>query len=118
MLINQQLRIGDEVVLEVSVPRTPCATFAGHLGVRGWARRFAQHGRCGVYLRVVLPGVIRAGDVIEVQPAPGHGVDMRTAFAAALGNDEAAAQVVAAACLPPLYHERLEQRLAVRDVTS
>lgn len=115
MLINQRLRVGPQVVLEVSVPRTPCVTFAAHLGEPGWVRRFAAHGRCGVYLRVVVPGTVRAGDAIVLEERPGHDIDMITAFAAALGDDEAARRVVEAACLPQMYHQRYVRRLAARS---
>lgn len=116
LLINQRLRVGEQVELEVSVPRTPCATFAGHLGERGWVKRFAAHGRCGVYLRVAVPGVVRPGDAIQVLDPPGHDIDMITAFASALGDDEAARRVYEAHVLPPMYHERLVRRLAPRGV--
>lgn len=112
LLINQRLRVGDEVVLEVSVPRTPCVTFAGHMRERAWVRRFAERGRCGVYLRVAVPGTIAAGDLVEVLEPPAHDVDMLTAFAAAMGDDAAARRVVDAACLPAMYHERHVRRLA------
>lgn len=112
LLINQRLRVGEEVVLEVSVPRTPCATFQGHLGERAWVRRFAERGRCGVYLRVVVPGVVRPGDAIEVLEPPDHDIDMLTAFASAMGDDEAGRRVYDAAVLPPMYHQRLVRRFA------
>ena len=114
LLVNQRIRVGDDVVLEVSVARTPCSTFAGHLGERGWLRRFTERGRCGVYLRVVAPGTVRAGDAVEVLEPPDHDVDMRVAFAAAMGDDEAAARVVAAGCLPRMHHDRLAARLRAR----
>ncbi|MGO0575099.1 MOSC domain-containing protein [Ornithinimicrobium panacihumi] len=120
--INQRLRIvpasrdrqapEDEVVLEVSVPRTPCSTFAIHMAEPGWTKAFAQRGRCGVYLRVIRPGIIRPGDRIEVLPPPDHDVTMRIAFAAAMGDDDAAAEVVSAGCYPAMYHDRLVRRLA------
>lgn len=114
LLLGQRVRVGEEVVLEVSVARTPCATFQRHLGEPAWVRRFGEHGRCGTYLRVVVPGTIRAGEAITVMEPPDHDVDMLTSFAAAMGDDEAAARVVAARCLPPMYHERLVARLAAR----
>lgn len=114
LLVNQRVRVGEEAVLEVSVPRTPCATFTGHMGERAWARRFTERGRCGVYLRVAVPGVIVPGDLVEPLEPPPHDVDMRTAFAAAMGDDEAARRVVQARCLPSIYHERHVQRLAAR----
>ncbi|SOC52512.1 MOSC domain-containing protein [Ornithinimicrobium cerasi] len=114
LLINQRLRVGEDVVLEVSVPRTPCATFTAHLGERGWVRRFTDRGRCGAYFRVVAPGVVRAGDPVELLEPPDHDVDMLTAFAAAMGDDDAAARVVAARCLPAVHHEKLARRLGTR----
>ena len=114
LILNQRLRVGEDVVLEVSIPRTPCATFSGHLREKAWARRFTERGRCGVYLRVVVPGVVRTGDAVDPMEPPGHDVDMMTAFAAAMGDDAAAARVVAARCLPAMYHERMVQRLGAR----
>lgn len=114
LLLNQRVRVGADVVLEVSVPRQPCATFQRHLGEPGWNRRFSARGRCGIYLRVCSPGDVCPGDSIEVLHPPTHGVDMRTAFAAAMGDDAAAARAVAARCLPQMYHDRLVQRLAAR----
>ncbi|WP_131103941.1 MOSC domain-containing protein [Ornithinimicrobium sufpigmenti] len=112
LLINQRVRVGDEVVLEVSVPRTPCATFQRHLGERAWVRRFTERGRCGSYFRVVVPGQVRPGDLVEVLEPPAHDVDMRTAFASAMGDDDAGRRVLEARCLPPMYHERLVRRFA------
>lgn len=111
ILVNQRVRLGD-VVLEASVSRQPCATFARHLGVPGWVKRFARHGRCGAYFRVVTPGVIHAGATIEFLGRPGHDIDLATLFAAEMGDDEAARRVVGAAVVPAHWHDRLAQRLA------
>ena len=54
LLINQRVRIGT-AVLEVSVPRQPCATFSGWLGERGWLKRWTARGDCGTYLRIISP---------------------------------------------------------------
>src|SRR5947207_6639611 len=35
-VIGERWRLGDTVVVEVSVPRIPCRTFAGWLGERRW----------------------------------------------------------------------------------
>ena len=106
ILINQRLHIGS-AVLEVSVVRQPCRTFAGWLGERGWVKRFSERGHCGAYLRVIEPGCIAAGDAVELVGRPGHSIDMLTAFRAAQGDKVAARRVVDAGCLPSMYHERL-----------
>lgn len=113
--VNQRVRIGT-ALLEVSVARTPCRPFAAHLGERGWIKRFAARGRSGTYFRVVEPGRIRPGDEIELRDAPAHDIDIRTVFAAAMGDDDAARRVVDAACLPILYHDRFTERLAARRI--
>jgi MOSC domain-containing protein YiiM len=70
------------VVLEVSDPRTPCSTFAGFMGLRGWVRRFALAERPGAYLRVVTPGELSAGDAVGVSPGPPDVPTVREVFAA------------------------------------
>ncbi|WP_150957693.1 MOSC domain-containing protein [Microbacterium testaceum] len=71
--IGEVWRIGDTVEVEVTSPRTPCATFARWVGgsaARGWVKRFSDEGRLGAYLRVRRAGEIRAGDAIEVLSSP------------------------------------------------
>ena len=41
-LIGDRWAVGDEVVLEVTGPRIPCATFAARMGIRGWLKTFAR----------------------------------------------------------------------------
>jgi len=71
--IGDVWRIGERVELEVTMPRTPCQTFARWVGgpdERGWVKRFASARRLGPYLRVRRGGSIRAGDSIVVDAAP------------------------------------------------
>lgn len=108
-LINQRFRIG-EAELEVSVPRSPCRTFAAWLGERGWVRRFTESGDCGTYFRVTTPGIIRPGDAIEVLDIPAHGFTMGQAFAAWMGDKELAREMWELRILPPLYQERWDKQ--------
>ena len=71
---------GSGPLLEVTMPRTPCATFTHRMGERGWARRFAEGGRPGAYLRVLANGTLRAGDAVEVVHRPSHGVTIAAVF--------------------------------------
>ncbi|MEU3980285.1 MOSC domain-containing protein [Streptomyces sp. NPDC026672] len=79
-LIGERWRIGPEVVLEVTSGRVPCATFQGHLGERGWVKRFTRKGAPGAYLRVIRPGEVRAGDPIEIVHRPDHDVTVALQF--------------------------------------
>ncbi|MBT1608286.1 MULTISPECIES: MOSC domain-containing protein [Curtobacterium] len=77
---GERWRIGDTLVLEVTVPRTPCGTFARRMGVDKWVKRFADEGRPGAYFRVVKSGSVAAGDPIEVTYRPEHGVTIGEIF--------------------------------------
>lgn len=79
--IGDRWRIGEELEVEVTGPRTPCATFGRWLGQERWVRRFTEHGRTGVYLQVLTPGPVRAGDAVTVISSPGHGVTVSGWFA-------------------------------------
>lgn len=72
-LVGERWRIGSEVEVEVTMPRTPCQTFARWVGgadERGWVRRFSDERRLGAYLRVVRRGRIAPGDEIAVIHRP------------------------------------------------
>ena len=81
-LVGERWRIGgpDGVVVEVTQPRIPCATFKDWMGEARWVRRFTEHGAPGAYLRVVVEGTVTAGDGIEVVHRPGHGVSIGACF--------------------------------------
>lgn len=70
--VGERWQIGD-VLLEVTMPRTPCENLALRVGVERFHVRFNSTGRVGAMLRVVRPGTVSAGDSIIVT-APGHGV--------------------------------------------
>ena len=81
-VVGERWRVGADLVLEVSDPRTPCRTFATFLGERGWMRKFTAAGAPGTYLRVIEPGSVQAGDGITVLSTPDHGVTVALAFRA------------------------------------
>jgi MOSC domain-containing protein YiiM len=74
-------RIG-EVLFEISGVRIPCSVFQGFLDEKQWVKRFTQHGRPGPYLRVVEPGVIQAGDALEVVEQRDHDLTVGLVFRA------------------------------------
>lgn len=81
-LIGEHWRIGQDVLLQVTAPRIPCATFAAWMQHRGWLKTFTQRGVPGAYLRVLQPGEIRAGDSIDVEFRPPHEVSIGITFRA------------------------------------
>jgi len=73
--------VGDTLLLEVTIPRIPCGTFARRLRVDKWVKRFTEEGRPGAYFRVVKSGPVAAGDPITVVERPDHGVTIGDMFA-------------------------------------
>lgn len=113
-VIGERWKIGLDVEVEVTSPRTPCATFQRRMGERNWVKRFADAGLVGTYLRVVRAGSIQAGDHIHRTFVPGHGVTIGRWFSApdgeameALRDAEADGEVR----LQPEYHDAFEALL-------
>ncbi len=73
-VIGERWKIGLDVELEVTSPRTPCAAFQRRMGEPQWVKRFTEAGRVGAYLRVIKTGTIQAGDHIHRLYVPQHGV--------------------------------------------
>jgi MOSC domain-containing protein YiiM len=73
-IIGERWRFASGAVLEVTMPRVPCATFARRMGEDGWVAWFTRAGLSGAYLRVVTPGDIEAGAQFSVEHVPDHGV--------------------------------------------
>ncbi len=64
------VRIGDRfrlgaVLVEVTAPRIPCSVFATRMEQPAWVKRFAAARRPGLYVRVLEPGEVAAGDPVE-----------------------------------------------------
>ncbi|MFG2960505.1 MOSC domain-containing protein [Streptomyces sp. NPDC048291] len=118
-LIGERWRIGSGVVLEVTSGRIPCRTFQGHLGERGWVKRFTRKGATGAYLRVIEPGEIRAGDPIEIVHLPEHGVTAAMEFRATTTERELLPRLLAAgAALHPEALAQARKYVAAQSATG
>ncbi|WP_435737343.1 MOSC domain-containing protein [Cellulosimicrobium sp. PMB13] len=84
-VVGERWSVGT-ALLEVTLPRTPCSTFARYLGEERWVKRFAVANRTGAYLRVVRTGELRAGDAVTVSYRPEHGVTLQDWFGAWTGR--------------------------------
>ncbi|WP_461166937.1 MOSC domain-containing protein [Tsukamurella serpentis] len=80
LVVGTRLRIGTTLELEVTIPRTPCRTFALWSGHENWLRRFTERGDTGTYFRVVSPGPVTAGDALTAVFVPEHGATVRDVF--------------------------------------
>ncbi|MFE7774232.1 MOSC domain-containing protein [Streptomyces sp. NPDC057445] len=81
-LIGERWHVGSGVVLEVTGGRIPCRTFQGHVGEKGWVRRFTRSAAPGALLRVVEPGTLQAGDPVGIVHRPDHDITVALLFRA------------------------------------
>jgi MOSC domain-containing protein YiiM len=109
-LIGERWRIGPDVVLEVSSPRIPCATFQGWLEREDWIKRFTRAALPGAFLRVIEPGDIRAADPVEIVHRPGHDVTVALVFRAMTREPELLPRLLAADALPEESKELARRR--------
>ena len=119
-LHSADICIGDRmnfagVVLEITAPRIPCATYAAHLGTGQAIKDFYRAGRPGAYARVVAEGHATVGAHVTYQPFTGDRITMAEATTAYLDNFRdrtylhRALKVPSHAKLIKLAHERLAQ---------
>jgi len=111
-LIGERWRVGTDVVLEVSCPRIPCGTFQRWLRTERWIARFTQAALPGAYLRVVEPGLVRAGDGVDIVSRPDHAVSVQVTFRALTLEPDLLPQLLAATALPRADLDRVRRRLA------
>ncbi|MCX8562078.1 MOSC domain-containing protein [Mycolicibacterium mucogenicum] len=110
-VIGERWQIGDGgPLLEVSRPRIPCRTFAEWLEIRGWVKTFTKQAEPGAYLRVVTPGVLRAGASITVVSRPAHDVTVALVFRAMTLEPELLPTLLPADALPAAIKDRIRQR--------
>ena len=109
-LIGERWHIGPDVILEVSCPRIPCATFQGWLKREGWIKRFTQAALPGAYLRVIEPGEIRTDDPVEIVHRPDHDVTVALVFRALTLEPQLLGRLLAADALPEESKERARRR--------
>jgi MOSC domain-containing protein YiiM len=111
-LIGEHWRVGDEVVLEVAIPRIPCGTFAYWIAEQRWVKRFTLAAAPGAYLRILAPGEIRAGDPISAVDRPEHGVTIGVTFRALTREPELLPRLLTADALPDKVKALASRRTA------
>lgn len=101
-LVGERWRAGT-ALLQVTAPRVPCAKLGARIGDPRFVRRFARALRPGAYLAIVEPGVVAAGDVVEVVDRPPH--DVTVAHMAQAVFDRSARARLAPS--RPFWHPRI-----------
>jgi MOSC domain-containing protein YiiM len=95
-VVGERWRVGADVMLQVTEPRIPCATFRGRMQRPGWVREFVAAQRPGTYLRVVTSGFMSRGDEVQVVRRPAHGVTVGLVFRALITERALLRQVLLA----------------------
>ncbi|MFI7663548.1 MOSC domain-containing protein [Micromonospora parva] len=113
-VIGEQWQVGS-AVLQVTKPRTPCATFAGFWGVPDLIKRFTVRALPGAYLRVLREGEVGPGDPVDVVDRPAHGVNIGEVFRATTLEPELLPRLLEAPHLPESIREKVRRRLATRS---
>lgn len=109
--IGERWRVG-EVLLELTGVRIPCATFAGFVDEPHWVRRFTEHGVPGSYFRVIEPGMVSAGDPIEIVSVPDHDFTVGYAFRAGTTQPHLLAAMAEEPALSRSLRKRVDKYLA------
>ena len=84
-ITSSDLVIGDRlsfqsVLLEVTSPRIPCATFASHMADAGFVAKFIEIGEPGFYCRVLAEGTLEEGEFFSLENCPQPFVTVRDLF--------------------------------------
>lgn len=115
--IGERWRIGtDGLVLEVSAPRTACRTFSAFLQLDHWIKTFTEAAKPGAYLRVISPGMVRAGDAISIDYRPDHDVTIALVFRARMSDPSLLPQLLAADALSTEFKAYVRRRVASSGV--
>ncbi|HEX4702384.1 MAG TPA: MOSC domain-containing protein [Pseudonocardiaceae bacterium] len=111
-LAGEHWEIGAELVLQVSVPRIPCATFAARMAVPRWVRTFTARATPGAYLRVLRPGLVAAGDRVVVTNRPAHDVTIGLMFRALTTEPDLLSRLAVVSDLPAGLRTKVRRRSA------
>ena len=99
LCLGDRLQVG-AVLLEITAPRTPCATFASVTGRADAINMFFDAARPGAYARVLQPGTVRAGDSVTRTPFPGARISLAENLAATRAGLRDAAFLARALTVP------------------
>jgi MOSC domain-containing protein YiiM len=110
-LIGEVWQVGDELELQATFGRIPCATFQARMEEPHWLKRFTQQNRTGAYLRVITAGHVRAGDPITVTYRPAKSVSIAEAFHIYMLEPSSLARLLDAEAPPEGLREEVEDRL-------
>ena len=108
--IGDRLRLGSALV-EVSQGRKPCWKIDHKFQRKGMTAKVVETGRCGWYYRVIEPGVVAEGDMLELVERGHEGWSVARVFRLLLHKGANTAALVGAARLDRLSQDWREKAL-------
>jgi MOSC domain-containing protein YiiM len=115
--IGDRFRIGS-VVLEVTSPRIPCVTIAARMQDPQFVKKFRYAEKPGVYCRVIVPGIVRAGDSVELIQYPGELVSVIELFRGFYEKDWTSEQLHRILSTPVHFKERPYYEAMLSDLVA
>jgi MOSC domain-containing protein YiiM len=103
-VVGERWRVGT-ALLQVTIPRIPCATFQHWMGEPHWVKRFTQERRPGAYLSVIENGELEAGDQVVLVSQPAHGITIDLVFRASTTDRDLIPRLLEAPELPAKQHD-------------
>ena len=110
-VVGERWRIGS-VELQVCQPRLPCYKLGLRFGDPQMLKLFAQAGRPGAYLRILVEGELGTGDQVDISDRPSHGVTIGLVARAITLDETLLAQAAAAPELPESLSRWMLERAA------
>ncbi|MFN8384456.1 MAG: MOSC domain-containing protein [Anaerolineales bacterium] len=112
------LNIGDllhieNVTLQVTMPRIPCATFAARMDDSAWVKKFRQAKRPGFYCRVMREGFIKAGNDVVLENFQGETISIQQLYQDYYEKNKTVKMLQRhlAAPVSVRWHKRMEEEL-------
>jgi len=111
LTIGDRLQINN-VIIEISAPRTPCFKLAARMGDVGFIKDFVLAARTGAYARVIKIGEIMAGDEVFLTKAKAEYPSVTDVFKTCHSKNPDM-DIVRKALLSPIgfYHKKIIQEI-------
>lgn len=115
LVIGDKMQINN-LVIEISAPRTPCFKLATRMGDPAFIKDFVQAARTGAYSRVITSGEISTGDDVILKKTTSGYPSVSEVFAAC-HSKKPDMEVVQRALLSPLghFHKKIIQDIYDRS---
>lgn len=116
--IGDVLQIGEQVQVQVTMPRIPCFKFGHKVGRPDILDMFLRSGLSGFYLRVLQTGFVQANDAIAIVQRDIQGISVRTALGLQKleeGDKRLLQQALQVESLPPLLRKIYSERVLALD---